>query len=92
MRLIDADALTEELKGAIERNHEYHMVVIDNDFKTLIDDAPIIEPVRHGRWILTETALNEYANCSECGAQVMSDEAWHYCPNCGAKMGGDADD
>lgn len=86
MRLIDADALTEELKGAIERNHEYHMVVIDNDFKTLIDDAPIIEPVRHGRWM----DMKGFWMCSECHKDTLN--LFKYCPNCGAKMGGDADD
>ena len=45
-----------------------------------------VAPVRHGRWIITETPTNEYCNCSVCGTQVMSDEAWNYCPKCGAKM------
>lgn len=43
MRLIDADALKEELIKAKEENEKEHMVLIDNDFMTLIHDAPTIE-------------------------------------------------
>lgn len=33
-----------------------------------------VAPVRHGRWIITETPTNEYCNCSVCGTQVMSND------------------
>lgn len=88
MRLIDADALPRlmQIFEANGKRREQEVVL-----SKIIDNAPTIDTVRHGRWILTETALNEYANCSECGAQVMSDEAWHYCPHCGARMDGGSD-
>lgn len=45
MRLIDADALMEELYKAKEENEEARMVLIDNDFEMLINDAPTIDAV-----------------------------------------------
>lgn len=63
-----------------------------------------VAPVRHGRWI--ETCYDEY-KCSYCEKVVReeilyaikpSDREYaslhiaNYCPNCGAKMDGDADD
>ena len=45
------------------------------------------EPVRRGKWLLENIGKpNEHCVCSECGTQVDSDEAWRYCPWCGAKM------
>ena len=45
-----------------------------------------IEPKR-GRWIMQRVGEHdEYCVCSECGNQTESDEAWNYCPNCGARM------
>ena len=63
-------------------------------------DAADVAPVRHGRWIEYETSAyggvedgepkwlkRRFFRCSECrkGSAVKST----YCPNCGAKMGGD---
>jgi RNA polymerase subunit RPABC4/transcription elongation factor Spt4 len=56
--------------------------------------AADVEPVRHGRWIVYEVANTDEEQpiaweCSECGEVV---EAKHnYCPDCGAKMDGRAD-
>lgn len=89
MRLIDADALME-----LARNH-VGMAVDCNDiarFPTI--DA---ETVRHGRWgastIVGYDGIHViYARpCSECGYEDKSFVA-RYCPNCGAKMDGGAED
>ena len=45
-----------------------------------------VAPVRHGRWIFPRTEFSAYCNCSLCGLEVVSYDAWKYCPNCGAKM------
>lgn len=45
MRLIDADKVMEELYKAKEENEEARMVLIDNDFEMLINDAPTIDAV-----------------------------------------------
>ena len=69
----------------------------------LIADAPAadVAPVVHGRWVSWEEADNfipspDRHECSVChdaaqvlvnGLELLSD----YCPNCGAKMDGGAD-
>lgn len=51
---------------------------------------------KHGRWIdgaENFTCGNHNAECSACHCNVSwsgCDEDFNYCPNCGAKMGGDA--
>ena len=44
------------------------------------------ELVIHGRWEIVDFAGN--MRCSACG-QIM-DTDYNYCPNCGAKMDGEA--
>lgn len=65
--------------------------------------AADVTPVRHGRWISLTECANEGVYCSICKKKVWkSDYAWcskrsrnklrsNYCPNCGAKMDGGAD-
>lgn len=51
------------------------------NLKKLIEDAPTVDPVKHGHWINGNWAIR----CSVCGY----DMPWavrNYCPNCGAKM------
>lgn len=53
------------------------------------------EPVRHGRWVYGDDVDIQ---CSECGKDAMSDWMKYtqiyspYCPSCGAKMDGGAED
>lgn len=62
--------------------------------------AADVAPVVHGRWVEVEGWYGEtIAECSACGADfVMTDgespesHDYHYCPNCGAKMDGEATD
>lgn len=69
------------------------------DAKRVLADIPDAEvvPVVHGRWILERDPNGKpYCfHCSVCdsdyhciGIVVASD----YCPNCGAKMGGEAEE
>ena len=61
-------------------------------------ESPEVAPVRHGRW--TDKRTWEHDGewyCSECGNEVTicmcgKDKTWEYpyCPNCGAKMDGEA--
>lgn len=63
------------------------------------DDFPTIEaePVKRGRWITDETAIDSgFTSCSCCHAEyyigdlqaLEGDNAFViYCPNCGARMG-----
>lgn len=80
MRLIDAD----ELAPLVKR---------------LIEMAPTIDPVKRGRWIYyDDETIEDGGRCSVCQCdQPVFWEDWKwkyvetdYCPNCGARMDGDA--
>lgn len=89
MRLIDADALKQDL---LKRS--FWPVIV----KTAVEKAPTIdsEPVKHGRWVLGHVPPglctpggNRPWICSECGTVKswrMDKPESNYCPNCGAKM------
>lgn len=76
MRLIDADALKEELLKAKEENEKEHLVLIDNDFITLIHDAPTVDAV-------------EVVRCKDCknGVSVGNDlSCSHFSGLCGLNV------
>lgn len=52
-----------------------------------------VAPVRHGRWIEQEKyTFGVMYDCSICGDRILDNgHSWNYCPNCGAKMDGGAD-
>lgn len=56
------------------------------------------EPVRHGRWVEKEVYDGDvYYDCSACGESWVlldgnpADNGMDYCPHCGARMDGGAD-
>ena len=51
-----------------------------------------VAPVRHGRWE-TNSDRPDSLICSvcKCGFDMWKHDPHNYCPNCGAKMDGDAD-
>lgn len=59
--------------------------------------AEDVAPVVHAKWFLLNECSNEGVYCSNCHKKVYrSDYANQkvkskYCPNCGARMGGDSD-
>ena len=63
-------------------------------FKHIITDLPTadVTPVRHGRWE-TNSDRPDSLICSvcKCGFDMWKHDPHNYCPNCGAKMDGDAD-
>lgn len=99
MRIIDADALADNIAVLFERNQALIDEWLMYQVEDAIDDAPTIdaEPVRHGRWDDKRVAF--YRKCSECGATIKNTLSHvffdydirdlHYCPNCGAKMDGE---
>ena len=93
MRLIDADALIQDLKD--------HKIPFNADINEAIIVAPTIDavPVKHGHWVEQEHEdwkwSKEY-RCSECGKYRLVTtpvgREWNYCPYCGAKMEVEEDD
>ena len=97
VRLIDADALKNDLCDFCTAQNEEmegcdHCMTLD-----IIDQQPTVdaEPVRHGRWIPVTNGRGGY-ECDQCrnyapsyqtGKEHLSD----YCPHCGARMDGGAD-
>lgn len=58
-----------------------------------INQSADVAPVRHGRWINSGTGYNWCYECSACGWKDGHpfEDRHNYCPNCGAKMDGGAD-
>ena len=99
MRLIDADALIEKLQEAVA--HKGMGAAIAGILIRYIEKLPTIEaePVRHGRWISEKCNHKPYRiknpekwviyKCSVCGYSNGRKQN-NYCPNCWAKMDGEA--
>ena len=69
-----------EVRDAVCKHAQYlHM---------LLETQPTIDAVEvvHGRWVFRKNW--DFFVCSECSHE--SSNYSHYCPNCGAKMDGDA--
>lgn len=73
----------------IKRKTVKELINMDyDDYHDAIDRIPAanVAPIVHGRWDITEGII-ENAVCSNCGRHFQSYyEAYHYCPNCGARM------
>lgn len=76
MRPINADTLIAEFTGNFR--DEYPIPAI----KAIIDNAPTVDLVKHGKW---NGGLANW-NCSACNYGVNAWNNTPYCPNCGAKM------
>ena len=86
MRLIDADALLSEVEKAYSYEDKRGQLGYT---VSSIKKAPTIEaePVRHGRWC--EPFGGYLPFCSECRKCPTASIKTPYCPNCGARMGGE---
>lgn len=104
MRLIDADALIENLKNmCCADNSIQRRKIVDSTLHELmpqvIDDEPTIEaePVKHGRWdthdvvkiLASGRILDGFCQCEACGSIFPFDfSEYSFCPECGARMDG----
>ena len=98
MRLIDADALVENIKSEIDDDKEIYpddkvSIIFRAGIKTVIrivKNQDTVDPVKHGEWIFVEDLVS-YIKCSECGDDIcwVNTKRPKYCPHCGAKMDGD---
>lgn len=82
MRLINVDALPREKMLAARGNGQYEDV--DIVYGDDIDNAPTIDPVRHGYWKETDDPM--FRACSVCGYLEYECNEGNYCPECGALM------
>ena len=80
---VDKDELIRALK--------YERDQYNKGYQDAIHDRDLVEVV-HGRWV--NPYINRYGHpchcCSECGFKASYQDK-NYCPNCGAKMDGDAE-
>ena len=87
MRLIDADALIDDIDGDLTDSIAEHRAI------EKILNAPTIDPQRmKGRWIGYAGTIG--AECSECHKWldvIQGTAEMNYCPNCGADMRGEQD-
>lgn len=99
---ISREAVLADLSAAAEKGGMGQMIADTMIRYVKRQPAADVEPVRHGRWIGLE--YDGYADgnpvynlweCSECGEEVRGEsvpETHLFCPNCGAKMDGGAED
>ena len=89
MRLIDAEKLAKDLYRvwALWGKKGKDCYIISDIITPIIITQPTIEaePIKHGHWEskFENGKINTY--CSACGGITYG--LYHYCPNCGAKMG-----
>lgn len=90
----------------IQRETLLERAEYDNNYRLIISTEAIkaapaanVVPVVHGKWIRPHWKNSDYCcDCSECDGEAMHREyQWNkkgiypICPNCGAKMDGDAE-
>ena len=100
-RVIDADNLVEDIKSEIAEDKELYpdkdwIKYFDSGMRNvirLVKRLPIQDPVKHGHWIVYPTLVS-FLRCSQChnGVGWHNDKKPNYCPHCGARMDGDAND
>ncbi len=92
--LIDKHAAYIRLKTEAQTHECYESKEAYNRAARIIDQMRTIEaePARHGYWIFGNTNTSSWMKCSEClKSQSGQTATFSYCPNCGAKMDGGAD-
>lgn len=94
MRLIDANALCDAMRD--EEWQSWHPL---DEIDSVIDKAPTIDavPVVHGRWEVVQVWKDNPQTTLKCSAckvnqPIYEHDEWLYCPFCGAKMDGGAED
>ena len=89
MRTIDAETLKSRIGELCINNYDMVSAEAYERIIGVIELVPTIEPeVRHGRWLPCLMLKYRY-ECGCCGE--ASNYPTPYCPNCGARMDGGAD-
>lgn len=96
---IDREALIAEFKRLELGENSFIERVFADGVYAIIEQfhAADVAPVVHGRWVQCFEDWRkqiEGDKCSACGFEHYgtSIDHYHYCPNCGAKMDGEAEE
>ena len=94
---IEREALLEDIQAAVENEGMGSMVA--GALKRYVKrvTAADVAPVRHGRWIdaypdIEPNPMFMYGICSECGFEQGISKYLNYCPDCGCRIDGGADE
>ena len=96
---IEREAVLEYIDKSIPRMKRSkggkHPISIEavRDFIATFDTADVV-PVEHGYWKESANLDECFWICSECrfcSVALAAPNLYQYCPNCGARMDGDAD-
>ena len=95
LRNMRKDDLIEYIRSL---EHNYNVAVSFNENQAKYIESLDAAPVVHGQWeewwpgiSLIMTGEEMLHRCSACDAKYADIEGYNYCPNCGAKMDGGAD-
>lgn len=93
MRLIDADALLEQMKVRLPMEDDITEGVSNcaKIARRLVAKAPTVDAVKHGRWIEETTFCCSCSICNHTRGGTAYEDCQNYCPNCGARMDGAED-
>lgn len=95
MRMIDADELLERMKTIENFSNQKGMFAV---VRKMVENAPTIDPIKHGHWISCDDDGDSPYECSVCGGVKVNENGewldichieWSkmpYCAVCGAKM------
>lgn len=78
-----------ELLRIAEHNAKVSQEQVEQQAENLKDWVPVV----HGEWLLRHEGYGHYWKCSACHKNpcMYVTQNTNYCPNCGAKMDGGAD-
>ena len=102
MRLIDADALVENIESEIDKPRKVALLADYNHFYCagmrnvirLVKRLPTVDDIKHGHWEESKCLDDCFWVCSCCkfpSQAIAAPKLYKYCPNCGAKMDGEAE-
>lgn len=95
IRLIQTEGYNEKYDLGHPKDNDWFCEEVNR-----IPAADVVE-VKRGEWVVIEDLFGEICHCSECGFFMCVNEPGNglpdveslkYCPNCGAKMDGGADE
>ena len=95
---IERETVLRRIEEMRVKKYDYAPDVAQAIYDFVVDmDAADVAPVVHGRWEYIPQTLDTLSQfrCSVCGWWSLDpsiDNAYNYCPNCGAKMDGGDDD